>query len=390
MRAIFWLLGLFAVAVGVTLAARYNEAYTLFVWPPYRVQISMNLLLLVLLLVFIVAYRVLRIMVRAVELPTEVTLWRKQRRLAQAQAALLDGERFYREGRYGQAFRSAGQAYAGLDRPGVAALLAARAAHAMRDTERRDTWLAHAAAHDREIRMARLMTEAELAVADRRFDDAAASLEGLRARGHRHLAALRLALQVEQGRGRWAEVARLARTLRKHEALTAEQAAPLLRRALLEQMRDAEGDLDGLERVWQSIPELERRDAGFLLRAVPHLIGAGDEKLGVAAIEEALKQDWEPELASLYGRCQSSDLRAQLATAERWLKDHPEDAGLLLALGRLCLRAQLWGKAQSYFEASLSQQASRAAHLELARLAERLERKSEAEQHYREAAALGA
>jgi HemY protein len=50
----------------------------------------------------------------------------------------------------------------------------------------------------------------------------------------------------------------------------------------------------------------------------------------------------------------------------------------------------LWGKAQSYFEASLSQQASRAAHLELARLAERLERKEVAERHYREAAVLGA
>jgi HemY protein len=390
MRALTWLIGLFAMAVGIVLAARYNEAYALFVWPPYRVQVSMNLLLLLLLVVFLLSYRVARIAVRAVELPGEVNVWRKQRRREQAQNALAEAERFYREGRYGQAFRSATHAYAGLPQPGLAALLAARAAHAMRDFERRDTWLAHAAAHDREIRLARLMTEAELAIADRRFEDAASSLEGLRARGHRHLAALRLSLQVEQGRGRWPEVARLARTLHKHGALTAEQTAPLLRRAQLEQLREADGDLNALERVWQGVPDAERRDAGFLLRAVPHLIGAGDDKLGVAAIEDALKHDWEPELAALYGRCQSKDLRAQLATAEAWLKQHPEDASLLLALGRLCLRAQLWGKAQSYFEASLSQQASRAAHLELARLAERLERKEVAERHYREAAVLGA
>ena len=390
MRAITWLLGLFALAVGITLAARYNEAYTLIVWPPYRIQISMNLLVVLLALAFVLVYWLMRITVRAAELPGEVQRWRKQRRREQANAALLDGERFYREGRYGQAFRSASLAYAGLERPGVAALLAARAAHAMRDGERRDTWLAHAAAHDREIRMARLMTEAELAVADRRYDDAAASLDALRAHGHRHLAVLRLALQVEQGRGRWAEVARLARNLLKHQALSAEQAAPLLRRAQLEQLRDAEGDLTALERVWQTIPEAERNETGFLLRAVPYLIGAGDQKLAVAAIEACMKKDWEPELANLYGRCPSADLRAQLAVAEAWLKQHPEESGLLLALGRLCVRAQLWGKAQSYFEASLSQQATRAAHLELARLAEQLERSEEAARHYREAASLGA
>ncbi|GAB2896454.1 heme biosynthesis protein HemY [Uliginosibacterium flavum] len=390
MKIILWLLGLGALAVGLSVAARYNEAYALVVWWPHRVQIAMNLLVLLLAGGFVIAYKLVRLVVRGMEMPGEVSAYRQRRRREVAQRAMHEAERFFYEGRYGQAFRSATQAYEGISRPGLAALLAARSAHAMHDTERRDAWLAHAAEYDGDIRFARLMSEAEMALADRRFDDAAQHLDVLRASGHRHLAVLRLALQTEQGRGRWAEVARLARTLRKHDALTDDQAAPLLRRAQVEQLRDAEGDLDALERVWQTIPERERRDTGFLLRGLPYLIGAGDEKLAVEAIEQALKTDWEPELASLYGRCKSTDLRSQLAVGEGWLKSHPEDSGLLLALGRLCLRAQLWGKAQSYFEASLSQQVSRAAHLELARLADRLERKSEAERHYREAAALGA
>lgn len=390
MRALFWLLGLFTLAVAVVLATRYNDAYALLVWQPWRVQISMNLLALLLLVLFIVGYRVARIVVRAGELPHEVSLWRRQRRREQAQSELHDAERLYREGRFGQAFRAASRAYAGLEKPGIAALLAARAAHAMHDAERRDTWLGHAAAHDRDIRMARLMTEAEMACSERRFDVAATCLEGLKANGHRHLAVTRLAMQVEQGRGRWSEVARLARTLRKHSALSAEQAAPLLRRAQLEQLRDAEGDLAALTRVWEGIPDAERHDTGFLIRAVPHLIGAGDDKLSVEALAQALNKDWDSELASLYGRCQSPDLRNQLALAEGWLKAHPDDAQLLLTLGRLCLRAQLWGKAQSYFEASLSQQETRAAHLELARLAEQLNRPDQAQAHYRAAATLGA
>ena len=390
MKALLWLLGLFALAVGLTVFARQNEAYALIVWWPYRIQISMILLILLLILGFAVAYQLTRLVVRGMDLPGEVGAYRVRRRREAAQRSMHEAERFYHEGRYGQAFRSAVQAYDGITRPGLAALLAARAAHALRDTEKRQLCLTNAAMYDGDIRIARLMTEAEMAIADRRFDDAARHLDVLREAGHRHLAALRLALQTEQGRGRWSEVARLARTLRKHNALTPDQAAPLLRRALLEQLRDAGDDLDTLSSVWQTIPETERRDTGFLLRAIPHLIGAGDEKIALVAIEEALEHEWESELAVLYGRCQSPDLRTQLATGERWLKEHPEDAGLLLALGRLCIRGQLWGKARSYFEASLSLAQSRAAHLELARLAERLEQKDDADRHYREAAALGA
>lgn len=390
MKAILWLLGLFTLAVCLTVTARYNEAYALLVWWPWRIQIAMNLLILLLFGAFLLGYWLVRLGVRAMALPGEVSAYRTRRRREGAQKAMHEAERFYHEGRFGQAFRSATQAYDGITRPGLAALLAARSAHAMRDTEKRQIWLDKAALYDGDTRIARLMTEAEMAVSDRHYEEAARHLEALREAGHRHLAVLRLSLQTEQGRGRWAEVARLARTLQKHNALTQEQAAPLLRRALLEQLRDAEDDLPTLQQVWQTIPESERHDAGFLLRAVPHLIGAGDESLGISAIEEALAHDWESELAVLYGRCKGADLRTQLATAERWLKDHPEDAGLLLTLGRLCMRAQLWGKAQSYFEASLSLSVSRATHLELARLAEKLDQHDSANRHYREAAALGA
>lgn len=389
MKPLLWLLGIFAAAVCLAVFARQNEAYVLIVWWPYRIQMAMNLLLLLGVVCCFVGYRLIRLVVRGMALPGEVSAYRVRRRREAAQRAMHEAERFYYEGRYGQAFRCATQAYDGITRPGTAALLAARAAHAMHDTEKRQQWLNNAAMYDGDIRIARLMTEAEMAIGDRRFDDAARHLENLRDAGHRHLAALRLSLQTEQGRGRWSEVARLARTLRKHNALTPEQAAPLVRRALLEQLRDAEDDLAVVGQVWRDIPEEERRDPGFLLRAIPHLIGAGDEKLAADAIEEALQEEWDSELALMYGRCKTPDLRTQLATGERWLKEHPKDSGLLMALGRLCIRGQLWGKARSYFEASLSLAPSRTAHLELARLAEKLENRDEANLHYKEAAALG-
>ena len=70
------------------------------------------------------------------------------------------------------------------------------------------------------------------------------------------------------------------------------------------------------------------------------------------------------------------------------MRRHPDDARLLKALGRMCLRQRLWGKAQSYLEASLSVAPSQQAHLELARLFDQLERPEEANKHYRASALL--
>jgi HemY protein len=50
----------------------------------------------------------------------------------------------------------------------------------------------------------------------------------------------------------------------------------------------------------------------------------------------------------------------------------------------LCAKQGLWGKAQSYLEASISVDPTYAAHLELARLHERLGNADAARRNYRE------
>jgi uncharacterized protein HemY len=57
---------------------------------------------------------------------------------------------------------------------------------------------------------------------------------------------------------------------------------------------------------------------------------------------------------------------------------------LLLSLGRLCARQGLWGKAESYLEASVSVEPTYTGHLELARLDEKLGNTDASRRHYRE------
>jgi len=49
MKGLLWVLALFALAVGISLAAHFNEGYVLLVSPPYRAEISLNLAILLIL-----------------------------------------------------------------------------------------------------------------------------------------------------------------------------------------------------------------------------------------------------------------------------------------------------------------------------------------------------
>lgn len=388
MRALLWLIGIFALAAGVAMLASINDGYVLLVLPPWRAQLSLNLLIVALLLAFVVGYAALRLLGKTFALPGRVGVFRERRRKDKAGRAFREGLQALFEGRFAQAIKRSGVAFDAGESRAMSALVAARAAHALHDDTRYRTWIGRAAEHEEEARVARLMTEAELAVEDRRFEEAAERLETLREAGHRHIAALRLSLRVESALGHWDEVLRLARQLRKHKALTDEQVRPLVRRAHLERMRELTSDGEALANYWKSISSDDLKDRRLVEKAVPYLAATGQGGLARKTLERLLDDEWDGALARLYAQCADGDATACLARAEGWLRRQPKDPGLLYALGRLCVAAQLWGKAQSYLEASLNIAPAVETRLALAALFERLDRGSEAQEHYRAAAEL--
>ena len=127
-----------------------------------------------------------------------------------------------------------------------------------------------------------------------------------------------------------------------------------------------------------------------------HAAALGKAALAREILENALAAEWVPQLVALYGEtpegssaeARVQEARARIERAEHWLLERNRDAHLLATLGRLCAQAELWGKARSFLEASLSFEESRAARVELARLAERLGESDEAQRHFRRAAEL--
>ena len=388
MRTLFWLLALFALAVGVSLAAGYNDGYVLIVLPPWRVDLSLNFFVVLLVGGFILGHILLRAIAATLRLPRAVREYRLRKRREKGSRALRGAVQQLFEGRYGHSLKNAAMAYATGEAPALAALVAARAAHFLRDTTREEEWLKHAAEHDAEAHAARRMTEAELYVDARRFDEALQALGALKEDSGRRIAALRLALRAHRGLGQWDDVLKVARQLEKHRALTHDAAAPLKQRAHLENLGRREGDAGALAAYWAAIPAEERRTTRLADAAARALIAAGDGVLAQRIIEHQVEDEWDSGLAERYAACRGGDVLARISRAEKWLEQHHEDARLLLALGRLCREQQLWGKAQSYFEASLAVQPNQDAYADLASLFAQLDRNEEANQAYRNAAEL--
>ena len=389
MRAVFWLLVLAALAVGLALAARYNEGYVLLVVPPWRAEISLNFFLLLLAAGFSALYLTTRVVSHTLALPRAVAEFRQRRRHDKAEIALRDAWRMLQEGRYGHAMRSAETAWPNHVAPGLVALAGWRAAHALRDAQRSAEWaqrLRDKESGDASLHAARLMTEAEFALEDRRFDDARAALQQLAVREGRHIAALRLLLRAEQGLNNWREVARLARQLEKHKALSPEQAAPIRQRAVREALRSLREDTTRLLRYWRELDETDRVQPALALAAAQALMAVGHSVDAQRIIEDALEENWDSTLILAYADCTGGDVLGRIAHAEKWLASHPRDGALLLTLGRLCRQQQLWGKARSFLEASLAIAPGRTVHIELAQLLEQLEEPALAARHYRSAA----
>ncbi len=382
MRALFWLLLILLGALTLSMVLSDNEGYVLLVQHPYRIELSLNLFVVLLLLGFVLLHAALRLLQHILRLPHDVRRYRQEQRHVRARAALLESLHSLAEGRYDRAEKAAASALQGGEDSGLGALVAARAAHKLGKTDQRDHYLAEAERLAPQASLARLLMQAELQVDDRDYLQALHTLQQLEKLEPQHLPALRLELKVRQKLGHWDQVLQLAAVLEKRLALGGETLRQVRINAHRQQLLQRAGKPRELLACWNRISESDQLQTRLALTAARLLNDAGEGAAAARIVEMSLTRQWDSELAALYGDCREPEPLRQLQQAEAWLQRHPGDAGLLLALGSLCMRQELWGKAQNYLEASVSIRPSAAGHLALARLLERNDRREEAQRHY--------
>ena len=116
-----------------------------------------------------------------------------------------------------------------------------------------------------------------------------------------------------------------------------------------------------LNTLWSQLPKAQRRLPAVIDAYARRAAGFGLILPAMDELEAALRREWSPLLIETYGMLGSEDIEARLRRAESWLDARPNDATLLLTLGRMCVRLKIWGKANQYLQRSLALAPSAAA-----------------------------
>ena len=370
-----------AAAVTLALVFRLNTGYVLFIAPPYRVELSQNAFIIIALLTFAALYALIRAGVRLAKLPAEVREGRRRRQFERYRAKQDAAVVALLEGRHGKARQFAAEALAIPQSSPVAALVGARAALETRDFAGATAMLERPDTHATNLAVPRLMLEAEIALERGQPADALARLAELRREAGLHTAAQRLELRALNAARRPAEIPALVDQLVKRKVYDAKQGELLRSSAHAEALSALAHDAAGLRSYWAHIPEGDRLQPKVAHAAARSFLSQGGDREAADILARSIDRHWDPRLLLTYAECRAPDATRQLEIAERWLVTHNQDATLLYALGRLCERQQLWGKAQTYLEASLALDNHWRAHVALGEMFAKLGRNDEANAH---------
>ncbi|MDR6860353.1 heme biosynthesis HemY N-terminal domain-containing protein [Variovorax guangxiensis] len=378
MRAALWFLALFAIAAAVALFAGNNQGTITVFWPPWRVDLSLNLTLLLLLLAFGLLHVALRALSALFSLPRQARQWRLQQKERSLHAALLDAlaqllaGRFSRSRKAAQAALAQERALAALDANLPQAqqirvlshLLAAESAQALQDRPARDAHLQQALNESAErgvlvspeTREGVQLRAARWALDERDAPAALARLEDLPLGAQRRTLALRLRLKAARQDRRTLEALETARLLAKHRAFS-DAAAQSIVRGLAAELLSGAHDPTQLLRAWGELEAAEREMAEVAIHAAQRMVALrGDLTLARAWLLPV----WERMVEQ--PRSLGESLRVKLVRALEagldsvdadWLariesaqRNDPRDANLQYLAGMACMKRQLWGKAQ--------------------------------------------
>lgn len=390
MKRLIWLLVILAVATFIGVALNADNGYALFSYQGTTIEMSLVALAFFLIVGFVILYFLFRTAGRFARIRRGAGEYRRMKSRQRANRAFIDGLIDVSEGRWEKGEREIVRAADTSDMALINYLAAARAAQLQGAHERRDEYLHKAYEIDDKARMAVLLTQAELQIAHRQFELALATLRRMQELNPRHAYALRLLSRLYTELGDYEQLHALLPSLRKQDALPAQHLDELELKAATMLMSKAatRGDTAAINNIWSGLSKNLRNDAVVAHAYAAALIDANAGDAADEFIRARLKARWDEELALLYGTIKTDSSARQLARAESWLNEHGDSPALLLSLGRLAIACELWGKAKSYLEASVSHGKRPEAYAELGRLLESMGEESGASSAYKNALAL--
>lgn len=349
----------------------------------YLVEMSVPVLLGI-AIVLIVAVWVIRKLIIAPRLIGEAA---GRYRSGRAGQKLMRGMIEVAEGNFARGEKLLARAASTSDAPLFNYLQAARAAHLQGNDQRRDEWLKLAYEHTPAATNAVLLTQAELQLDRKQYEQALATLRRIEENSRDHGYALGLLGELYYRLEDWDNLEKLLPRLKVQGRITQDTIRKWTIRVHRENLNRTQGG-EAVQAAWKNVPRNLRAELDLLDAYFSALIRNGKHEQAEKELASALKREWRGPLVRLFGLVEGPDASKQLRRAEGWLADHPEDPDLLLTTARLCLRNELWGKARSYLETVISLRPTPEAYQDYGRLLNRLGEGDAAADAFREGLGL--
>ena len=385
-KFIIKLLILLIIALGAVLLVKDDPGFLLLHYRDYSVETTLAFALVALMVVMIAIYFCIRLLRGIWRLPRSIQYQSENRRFSKARRQLTQGLIDLAEGRFEQAENHLIRLVDFSESPLVHYLAAARAAQLQGKHDARDNYLkaAHEARPDAELAIG--VTQAELQLAHQQTEQALATLTHLHSVAPRHNYVTMLLARAYYELEDWRALVEILPDVRRKKLIKEAKLVEMEVAGYCGILGLATSSQQSFDNAWVKIPKALQADARMILLYL-HLMAEQRWQNNSAEqlLLKSLDRQWDDRLIEVYGRYEAKDANVQLTRVEKWLDDFGHNENLLLALGRIAMRARLWGKAQGYLEASIGAKATPAACLALAELFEQqLQQPDKAARYYQQ------
>ena len=273
----------------------------------------------------------------------------------------------FMEGNWKQARKRLLRSAAKSQMPLLNYLAAARSTYELGDHEEAFELLHKAEQAGPKHELAVALTQARMQLLDKKYEQCLATLERARRVSPSHPVVLDLLRQTYEAVADCEKLLALLPELKKHKVVSSEQEEQL-EVAIYGDLLSQALDIDVLKAIWKKMSSGLRKQAALVEVYAKGLQRFDADSDAEVILRSALEKRWDESLLIPYSLVEGRDKAKQLLCAESWLKERPSNATLMLVVGRLCLRNELWGRARQYFENSLQLQKDPHTFAELARL----------------------
>lgn len=371
-----------AIWLGVKIAA--DPGYLLMAYGHWSIEMPLWLGVIFFFLANLSLMVLIYFIRRSQGLPSRLRFWSHKRALRIAQQKTNKGLIAVAEGEWKRAEKFLVQAAKVLENPLINYLAAAQAAQGLSAYDRRDLYLrkAHEANPDAEIAIG--LTQAQLQLNYKQYEQALATLKHLKELAPQHQFILKLLKKMYLILNDWQGLQDILPKLKKLKIITSNELDELEKQIFLNLLKQKiQAEPSSVEDYFNQLPKSFRLQPEFVSVIANFFLENQLNDKADSLLKSALKHQFHEELIYLYGKIKLEDTKSQIAFLESLLKSRPQNSALCYVLGQLYSRSNLYGKAKQVLEMGLMGQTNREFYLELAQVYEAMNQRDEALRCYR-------